>query len=98
MEEIQAINLIAFNPEIRSGRAVVAGTGVCVLDIVMIKLFQNQDVDGLASWFDLTLAQVHAALAYYYQNKTALDLEIREQLAKAQEFEAKRIGSRTLEF
>ena len=92
MEEIQAINLIAINPKVRSGRAVVAGTGVCVSDIVMIKMFQNQDVDGLASWFDLSLAQVHAALAYYYEHKSALDAEIREYIKNANDLEAKHLG------
>ena len=30
MDTLLSINLIATNPEIRSGRSVVAGTGVCL--------------------------------------------------------------------
>lgn len=94
MDMIQSINLIAINPQVRNGRPVIAGTGVCISDIVMTMRFQDQNTDELAAWYDLSLAQVHAALAYYYEHKAEIDAEIRDRLAKADQIEEERFGSR----
>jgi uncharacterized protein (DUF433 family) len=94
METVLSIDLIASDPKVRRGRPVVAGTGVCVSDIVTVMQFHRQDADDLASWFDLSLAQIHAALAYYYANKDAIDREMQERHALAAEFKEKRVGNR----
>ena len=74
MEILQAINQIAIDPAVRSGRAYITGTGVTVADVAMVKLYHQQDADGIADWYGLTLPQVYAALAYYYEHKTEIDL------------------------
>src|SRR5579859_1722040 len=94
METVLSINLIATNPSVRKGRPVIAGTTVCVSDIVIAMLFHQGDTSELASSFALSLAQVHAALAYYYQHKSEIDEEIRERRAKDAELREKRVGSR----
>jgi len=94
MDTLLSINLIATNPEVRSGRPVVAGTGVCVSDIVMAMLFHQRNADDLASDFGLMLAQTHAALAYYYEHKPQIDEEIRQRRVKDAEVKEKQIGSR----
>ncbi|NDJ78914.1 MAG: DUF433 domain-containing protein [Chloroflexi bacterium] len=94
MQTTLSINLIASNPEVRGGRPVVAGTGVTVADIVMVMLFHRQSPDDIAAWFDLSLAQVHAALAYYYEHKTELDQEIKQRREQAAELKEQRVGSR----
>lgn len=94
MQTALSINLIASNPEVRGGRPVVAGTGVTVSDIVMVMLFHQQGPDEIAAWFDLSLAQVHAALAYYYEHKTELDQDIKQRRDKAAELKDQRVGNR----
>lgn len=38
-------------------------------------------VDEIATEYDLTLAEIYAALAYYYDHKTAVDEDIRQSEA-----------------
>ena len=94
MTTVHSINTIISDPGIRNGRPVVAGTTICVSDVVVAMIYHQQDPDGIADWYGLSLAQVHAALAYYYDHKDEIDTEIREQDQIAIAFQEKRIGSR----
>ncbi|MBP8972723.1 MAG: DUF433 domain-containing protein [Anaerolineae bacterium] len=94
MATIHSINLIASDPDVRGGRPCIAGTGVRVSDVVMVMLFHTDSPGEIAAWFGLPLAQIHAALAYYYEHKAEIDADIREQIARAEEFKEKRVGSR----
>lgn len=94
MNTIHSINLIVTNPNIRSGRPHIVGTTITVADIAIAKVFQMLDVDDIADYFDLPLAQVHAALAYYYEHKAEIDESIQERRKLAAEMKEKRIGSR----
>ena len=93
MDTVQSINLIATNPNVRNGRPCIAGTGLLVTDIVIAHIFHQRSPGEIASDYDISLAAVHAALAYYYQNKETLDDEIRRQIARAREAKEQRIGS-----
>lgn len=93
MEAIQSINLIAINPKIRKGRPFIIGTTVTVADVAIVKIYHGQDADGIADWYGLTLSQVYAALAYYYDHKTEMDDQIREQIRHAEDLKAKRVGN-----
>lgn len=76
-------SLISRDPQIRGGRPCVAGTGVTVQRIATwykLGLAPEEIVDRIGH---LTLAQIHAALAYYHANRD----EIEERLA-ADEAEA----------
>lgn len=42
-------------------------------DIAIAKIFHQQDADSIADDHNLTLVQVYAALAYYYEHKAAID-------------------------
>lgn len=85
MERVQSIDLITTNPKVRGGRPCIAGTGLRVADIVMASLFHNRAPGEIAADYQIGLAQqVHAALAYYYQNQEAIDRDLRDQVAKAQ--------------
>ena len=95
MTTVLSINLIGSDPNVRGGRPVVAGTGVCVSDIVIAMLFHQRSPDELASDFALSLAQVHAALDYYYEHKPELDEELRQRRVKDAEVKEKRIGNRS---
>ena len=90
-----AIDLIVSDPQVRGGRPVIAGTGICVSDIAAATVFHQQTPDEIALGYKLSLAQVHAALAYYYQHKAEIDDEIRQRAERSRAMKEQRIGSRT---
>ena len=83
MVTILPIENIISDPNIRNGQAIVAGSGVRVTDLIASHLYRGHSADELATQFNLTLGQVYAALAYYYQNKAKLDEEMRTQAETA---------------
>ncbi len=83
MDTVLSINLITSNPKVRSGRPCIAGTGLRVTDVVIASVFHLQSPDEIAAGYGVSLAQVHAALAYYYEHKADLDQDVREQIATA---------------
>ncbi len=91
---IHSIDLITSNPNVRGGRPVVRGTTIPVADIAIVKIYHRQDADGLAEWFDLSLAQVYAALAYYYEHQDEIDADIRVRREEARQMKDQRLGSR----
>ena len=84
--EVDIGTLIIRTPEIRGGRPRVAGTGVTVRRIVgwyQLGLSPEEIADRLGH---LSLAQVHAALAYYHANREEIEADI-----AAEEIEAERL-------
>jgi uncharacterized protein (DUF433 family) len=68
-------SLITQSPGICGGRPRVSGTGVSVVRIAgWHRLGYNPE--EIARKTDLTLAQIHAALAYYHANQEAIDADI----------------------
>ena len=92
-EQVQTMQVIAVNPKVRKGRPYIIGTSVTVADVAIAKNYHNQNADGIADWYGLTLPQVYGALAYYYEHKTELDQTIRAQIKRAEDFKEKRIGN-----
>lgn len=95
MQTMLAIDLIASDPAVRQGQPCIAGTGLRVTDLVMAHLFHRRTPDELAADYDLSLAQVYAALAYYYAHKSELDLAIRAQIDKARALKEQALGRST---
>jgi uncharacterized protein (DUF433 family) len=93
MDAMQSINLIAINPKVRNSRPYIVGTTVTVADVAIVKIYHGQDADGIAAWYDLSLPQVYAALAYYYDHKAEMDDQIHGQIRRAQELKEKRVGN-----
>lgn len=70
---------ITHNPAVCGGSAVIGGTRFSVRSVVMYVLHHGLTTEELVSRFpNITLAQVHDALAYYYDNRDAIDQEIIE--------------------
>jgi uncharacterized protein (DUF433 family) len=68
--------LIERSPEIRTGRPCVAGTGVTVRRIAGWYNLGLTPEEIAAKVEHLTLAQIHAALAYYHANRDEIDSDI----------------------
>src|SRR5277367_1630944 len=67
----------------------VRGANTKVTQIVLSKLAYGWSPEEICRQFPhLTLAQVHAALGYYYDHQSELDQQIQHQLRKAREMAA----------
>jgi len=81
--------LIETSPEIRKGRPCIAGTGVTVRRIAGWHTLGLAPEEIAAKMEHLTLAQIHAALAYYHANRDEIDTDIAaEETAVEQIFSA----------
>lgn len=94
LETILAINLIATNPAVRNGRPYIVGTTLTVADIAIAKVFWMMEADAIADYYEISLPQVYAALAYYYDHKTEIDDSIQERRRLAAAMKEGRVGSR----
>ena len=68
------------------GRPCVAGTRIRVQDIVLRTEAGASPDEILASLPHITLADIYAALAYYYDNRDAIDAQIAESDARVATF------------
>ena len=70
--------LIEHRPEFRDGRPHIAGTGVSVgrVGILWSEGFSGEDI---AEAMSLSLAQTFGALAFYLQNREAIDADLAAQ-------------------
>ena len=78
--------LIVRTPDVRGGRSRIAGTGVTVQRIVgwyKLGLSPEEIAEELGH---LTLAQVHAALAYYHANREEIESALAAEQAEADRF------------
>jgi uncharacterized protein (DUF433 family) len=91
---VHSINWIVSDPKIRSGRPIIAGTTLKVSDVAAAMIYHQQDPDGICDWFGLNLAQVYAALSYYYDHQAEIEAEIEESDRIIREAKEKGIGSR----
>ena len=76
--------LIERSPEIRKGRPCIAGTGVAVRRIAGWHNLGLTPEEIAARIEHLTLAQIHAALAYYHANRDEIDSDIANEEAVAE--------------
>ena len=67
------------------GVAWLAGTKVKVIEVVLDKLAYGWSPEEIHfQHSNLSLAQIHAALAYYYENQFPLDAEIEQRRHEAE--------------
>jgi uncharacterized protein (DUF433 family) len=94
MLTVESIDLITTDPAVRGGRPCIAGTGLRVIDVATASVFHQRSPGEIAADYDISLAEVHAALAYYYQHKDELDADIRQAIATARAYKDQQIGRR----
>jgi len=86
-------SMIERSPSIRGGRPCIAGTGVSVRRIAQWHNFGLTPEEIAAKFGHLSLAQVHAALAYYHANRAEIDDDLAAEDAAAIELERQYGGS-----
>ena len=78
---------ITKTPGVCGGRTCIAGHRVRVLDIVAWHEHQGMTPDDIVSHVpSMTLADVHAALAYYFDHMAEIQEEMRTERERVEEF------------
>ena len=78
---------IVTNPD---GVAIISGTTTKVIEIVQDHLAHHWDAEDICRQYPyLSLAQVHAALTYYYDHQQEIEQEIDRRRQLAAELKAK---------
>ena len=82
LAEIDIGTLIQRRPELRGGRPIVAGTGVSVHRIAGWYRLGLSPEEIAENYGHLSLAQVHAAVAYYHANREEIEGYLRDEEAE----------------
>ena len=69
---------IEITPNVSGGKPRIAGHRITVENIVIWHERMGKSVDEITTEYDLTLADVYAALAYYFDHRAEIDQSIEE--------------------
>lgn len=78
MSTITQNDHIEINPTIMDGKPIIKGHRIAVKDVVIWHERMGQSADEIATQYGLSLSDVYAALAYYYDHQQEIDSDIRE--------------------
>src|SRR6266566_2507122 len=81
---IEIGGLIDRDPAIRGGRPKIAGTGVTVMRVAGWYKMGLTPEEIATQYGHLSLAQVHAALAYYHANHQEIEADLAQEEAFAE--------------
>jgi uncharacterized protein (DUF433 family) len=76
---------IEITPGIAGGKPRIAGHRITVQNIVIWHEWMGLSADEIATEYNLTLADVYAALAYYYDHQLEIDEAIKDSEAFIEE-------------
>jgi uncharacterized protein (DUF433 family) len=72
---------IEITPGCKGGKPCIKGRRITVQNIVIWHEYMGKSVDEIATEYDLELADIYAALAYYFDYREELDREMDESIA-----------------
>ncbi|MBI2838774.1 MAG: DUF433 domain-containing protein [Acidobacteria bacterium] len=78
---------IAVTSDVCGGKPRIAGRRITVQDVVIWHERQGRSPDEIATEYDLTLAEVHAAMTYYFDHREEIDEQMRSERKFAEEFQ-----------
>ncbi|MEL7037543.1 MAG: DUF433 domain-containing protein [Cyanobacteria bacterium J06592_8] len=81
-----SVEHISIDAQIRFGKPCIKGTRIAVIDIANRYLRMKETLEEIATDYSLSLASVHAAMAYYYDNQEEIEARRADGIAFAQEF------------
>ncbi len=79
MPDLAAATHIAVMPGVAGGHPHVAGRRIKVRDIVFWHEQLGRSADEIGAEFDINLAEVYAALSYYFDHRAEVDAEIADR-------------------
>jgi len=77
---------IKITPVMRGGKPRITGTHIRVADAAIMYLRMGQPLELIAGKYNLPLAAVYTAIAYYYDHKAEIDRQIQEDESFADSF------------
>ncbi len=80
---------IELTPNVMGGKPRIAGRRISIQNIVIWHEWMAQSADEIATEYNLTLAEIYAALAYYYNNPQKIDQSIKDSRAFIAEMKKK---------
>ena len=81
---------ITKTPDVCGGKACIAGHRIRVMDIVVWCEMRGYSVDEVVDVFPgITLADVYAALAYYFDNRAEIEADFRHEQEVAEALRSK---------
>lgn len=83
--ELAPVQHITITPGLRGGKPHIVGTRITVSDVAFFHLKWGMSVAEIAAEYNLSLADVHAALAYYFDHREEIDRRTAEDEAFAEE-------------
>jgi uncharacterized protein (DUF433 family) len=85
---VELDSLLTHSPEVRHDRVRIAGTGITVHRVVVLTNLGHSPEEIVRKYKHLSLAGVHAALAYYHANREQVDAKIAADREEAARLEA----------
>jgi len=82
--ELTIVQHITVTPGLRGGKPHIIGTRITVSDVAFFHLTWGWSAEQIAAEYDLSLASVYAALAYYYDHRAEVDQRTAEDEAFAE--------------
>jgi uncharacterized protein (DUF433 family) len=82
---VELDSLLTHSQDVRNDRVRIAGTGITVHRVAVLSNLGHSPEEIVRKYKHLTLAGVHAALAYYHANREQVDSELdadREEVAR----------------
>lgn len=70
---------IEISSDVRSGKPRIADTRIAVEDVAMMDLKLGYSLVEIAGKYDLSLASVYAAMAYYFDHRDEIDCRTAEE-------------------
>ena len=79
------MNYIESSPRTRNGKPIISGTRITVADVVLMHRRLGRALEEIAGTYDLPLAGVYEAMAFYYDHKEEIGSKLgrRRSLAEA---------------
>jgi len=69
---------IEISPNVMGGKPRIAGHRISVQDVVIWHEWLGRSVDEIATEYNLSIADVYAALAYYHDHRKEIDKNIKD--------------------
>ena len=84
---ILSLEYIETSSDIRNGKPRISGTRITVEDIAVMHLKLGMSLIEIAGVYELSLAQVYAAMAYYFEHRENIEKRIKEEEDLIQEYQ-----------
>jgi uncharacterized protein (DUF433 family) len=70
--------------EVRSGKPRIAGTRIAVEDVAVMHLTLGYSLVEIAGQYELSMASVYAAMAYYFDHREEIDIRAEQENEQVQ--------------